>query len=424
MNLASPDALKYKTSSRVTRRDFLLKYAPLGAVAAAQAVDALANWQNVGWATDWLAGRDKASWIERIDEYKIISPPFAMPNGMNHLFVNSPYIFIEGGGDVDRTGTNAQWDRFIDYAKVMGSQRVRMLAIWDIEPRIGFFNYNRLESLGNFARYLQEKTDDKMKLSVTLFDCFELGNCLRYNPVYGTGGVTSPYNPTRDWNGYSHFFTDPELRNRIKGRNRIVVRELLHAQKLTNIQNWTLMNEPLPRYAYDKNASVEQSTQELTEYYRDLIDDLRQYDPDTPILSGVVDPRHIDTSQIPGLTANTFHAYPLGINLHSLGEYLKSQNRTLPVEAEEGGFPVALEGHDLPSDVADGLFYNYIVDLIENTWNIDHTRRTIQPTFTSFGGWQISTEHTDGFRFTPDVLPRTIGLFEKLNNHVFLPLNT
>ena len=363
------------------RRDFLKLLAVTAATATVNAYPQISKTLNAPWLYFDPENIDGAGRFPDLKDYRVISPDHRLPADLNGIYSNSPKLYLS-----DESTQN----RYLKKINMLGAKRVRLFIADEVEPQLGQYNDNVLKRVAEFAN----KVDG---VEIDLADFFTIGNCLTDNPVYGHDIPSSPYNPTKDRSGYDRVYTDPKMVAAFQNRIDHIINKLLNDYHIGNIKTWSF-NEPAP-------PGDAAGPEILTNWYKKMVDAIRQIDPKTPVFSGAAVPWHINEKVIPGLTANTFHLYPFNsVNFQKLNDYLHSPQSVLPLVCQEAGFPEQIFGQTIPDGLYNYLYTNFLQKLISYTTVFDHKNKLITPGVLSIGVWKIDT-YSDGYNVGPDSYP-------------------
>ncbi len=308
-----------------------------------------------------------------------IKKPRDYPEELKGILINSPYLHLYD---------EEEQDLYLNKAKSLGASRVRVFLDDAYEPKIGEY---RGEVLERVLKLSQKATTKGLAIEVDLFDCFTLGNSLINNFSYPTpvSLPTSPYNKTRDKLGYFKFFVDEDLKDAFKFRVKDVVSKL----KGTSVNIVSCANEANPAlWSLPENEAKDV----LTKWYQEVVEVIRVENPDLIVLTGLAEPWSVDSKKIPGISANTLHAYPFSTNL----KRLESFNENIPLVCQETGFPYRFLLR-IPSEVRNYLSLSFARKLILSLMLVDEGKKEIHPKVLSIGIWKLG-KHDDGFNVSSD----------------------
>lgn len=371
--MAHPE--KEKVQRGLSRREFLIGGAFLGASFLASK-----------WGVEKVAQNFSPTFdLERLKDFTILPPERPAPSELTGINLNVPFLWRE----VD---SPEKIERAIENAQQFDARTIRVFINDEFEPELGDYRFEVLEKI--------EKLAQKFPLQVDLFDAFSLLRANKFNPVYGSSLLSSPYL-------VADFFTDKPIREIFLERVRKIVSQLNHVPKIVA---WSVANELKP-----SARTKEEARKVLTDWYEEVIKTIRHLDPKRPILSGVADPTLLDEERLKacGLTANTIHFYPDPTE-NAFRFYQTNYKKVLPLICQEIGFPSKIFGFSF-SFAHDELFSRFLSYCFSQFIEINEKEKWLRPNLTSIGLWRLSFEgdpHQDGFGLSPEKSPQTLKVLQ------------
>jgi hypothetical protein len=267
---------------KLTRREFLNLLVIVGALAFIEIHTTMSKFK------EWL--------------YLIIKEFFKENKDLKfkELGINSPFIYLK----------EEKWEEYfnllLEIQKIFNveSFRIRIFISDDFERNLGEYNFEVLEKIFKFYNFLKEKGVNFV-LEIDLIDCYSIGNSLKYNPIYGSHPPSSPYNTSKDLNGYKNFFTDERLKGFFIKRVEEILKYLREKFGNENLII-SIANEPEPPYSENEKRQI------LNLWYDFVLENIKNLlSPNWKIVSGLKDPRYLSkefyerTGVMP-----TLHLYP------------------------------------------------------------------------------------------------------------------
>jgi len=360
-------------------------------------------------------------------EFLILSSFFLVGGGLGFgLHKKSPWLFSDGGFDILENNSSPthnplpsqlrgfyanaptlyqkpdQWERAFEKAKELGVRRLRIFLNDAFEPEIGKYNDDLLLLIARFSRQWSD-FQEGAGIELDLFDCFSLGNQLLWNGVYETQLKPSPYNPSLTYPGYRDFFEKKKLREAFINRVVYALTKLVNELGVRNLAAISVANEPNLRLI---GGETKENVALLTDWYKEILPVISEIAPGIPILPGVAEPWFINFRELPWLCANTFHAYPFGIDLERLSQYVRGE---IPLVCQEIGFPSRFLGITIPENKKDMWMARFINHVVVST-----TIQTPQKTILycgSIGVWKIE-DYDDGFEIK-NIPPQLLKYYAK-----------
>ncbi len=242
------------------------------------------------------------------------------------LGINSPFVYLKEEKWEEYYNILLKIQRFFSVERF----RIRIFISDDFEKNLGEYNFEVLEKVFKFYNFLKNKGLN-FTLEIDLIDCYTIGNSLKYNPIYGSHSPSSPYNPSKDLNGYKIFFTDETLKRFFIERVKKILGYL--KEKLGNEDLIiSIANEPEPPYQDSERKQI------LSLWYTFVLENIRNLlSPKWEIVSGLKNPRYLSkefyekTGIIP-----TLHLYPFEFLPSEIEEIIKEFEK---VYIQELGVP-------------------------------------------------------------------------------------
>lgn len=324
--------------------------------------------------------------LERLKDFTILPPECPAPSELTGINLNAPFLWrtVDSPDKIEKAVNNA---------RQFGARTIRVFINDEFEPELGKY---RFEVLGKIKKLAQ-----KFPLQVDLFDAYRLLHANKFNPVYGSPNLSSPYLVA-----HLDFFTDQFIRGMFLERVKTII---THLSRTPEIVAWSIANELTPPIENKKEARGI-----LTNWYVEVVTEIRKIDPKRPILSGVTNPTLLDEERLKqcGLTANTFHLYPFSGSSENI--FNVQQQKSLPLVCQEIGFPSKLFGFSF-SFAHDELFSRYLSHNFSSFFEINEKEKWLKPKITSVGLWRLTFEgdsHQDGFGIDPEKSPQTLKVLQ------------
>lgn len=378
--MAHPE--KEKVSRGISRREFLIGGAFLGA-----------NFLASKWGLERTKSNFSPFDLEKFKDFTVFPPEFPTPSELVGINLNAPFLWQE-------VKSPEKIEKSIENAHQFGARTVRVFVNDEFEPELGKYRFEVLEKI--------EKLAQKFPLQVDLFDAYPLLQANKFNVIYGSSSLSSPYLTFRKEKPFIqqqlNFFTDKSIREIFLKRVKEIVNRLHHT---SGIVAWSIANELAP-----PTRTKEEAKKILTDWYEEVVIAIRQTDKERPILSGVADPNLLDEERLKdcGLSANTIHLYPFSGSSENILN--AQQQKLLPLICQEIGFPSRIFGLSF-SFAHDELFSRYLSHNFSSFFEVNEREKWLKPKITSIGLWRLTFEgdlHQDGFEIIPENLPITLKI--------------
>ena len=301
--------------------------------------------------------------LSRLDNLTL-QVPDGFPANLVGISGNAPYLW---------TRSDEQISKILNQAASWGIKTIRLLPdnLQKDEPELseygpGFYAY--LEGIKKVADLAKDRG---IGIIVDFFDGHYLTS-----------------EPTNSYRG--KFFEDDLLKASFMTR---VDTMLSHLSGNEGIAGWTIANElPCKR---DKLSIARQ-----TEWYRQVIQHIRDHGETKPIFTGLEHPDYVNMQELDGLNViHTAHRYPhhrimKGFNLANFAQCS----------------PLAVAEIGIPSFLPSKLFPGFLERVIEGA----QTDSELALPF--FGFWQIDADHNDGFVISSTDKPEVFEAMQILND--------
>lgn len=306
-------------------------------------------------------------------------PRFPLPQNLVGLSINAPYAYL---------ATESEIHHMVKNMKILGASNVRIFLDDGFEPQLGNYDKVRLGRVRNFSRTIYEKSEGTIGIIPSMIDGYTLFHSDRFNPVYGSKPISSPYIIDKQKknlkNSQVQFFTDHELKRVFTERLKFLISGLVD---LPNINAWELGNE-LEVYAQKETARAI-----LTDWYDEMVGDVRALDPIRSICTGLAKPWQIDESPLIGKgVVNTAHLYikPSDRLLDEFHHFLPKSR--LPLILGETGMPRKFGPFRSNTN---SLMFSFIKRILELSSVGDRFY------VGQIGLWQMDPRHRDGYEIDP-----------------------
>ena len=314
--------------------------------------------------------------LESSFENLMIVPAFPLPQQLNGLLINSPFLWRYP--QIQKS--------VISQSLEAGVYNLRLFANDDIEPRLGSYEIKAVEAISRLNKNIAYQSDN-LHTIISLYDAY--GMKIRNNLIYGQNTITSPYSDGSE-TSYRNFFTDKKTRQFFLNRIKMLVESLGDSPV---ISAWEVGNEFAPPQGMDGQRIFQ-------DWFLEVVDTIHKIDKVRPILTGVEKPWDLDEKKLDNKNViNTVHIY-LPSAITNFCAFLQNKNRKLPLLVEETGFPGRLMGFDFPTLFAD-IGYNNFIHKIIRAATFSNNLLAID----SLGLWKIDG-YNDGFP-NPLELPLT-----------------
>lgn len=355
---------------------------------------------------------------EHIDSIEWAAQP-PLPRALRGISFNVPFGWGDGPEQVAQTVAAAQSAGAMIFRELIDDIRK------PFEPSLGKYNDDVIDQIRGHSKSVSEQSSKKIKTIISLIDGFYLFRSDQPNPVWvdcswppgqaamqlGKSELRSPYlRGYRPEDGspvaaQQAIFIDEEVKDHVKARLRFLVDAF---KDTSSICAWEIGNElSVPGLSPDRAQVI------LTQWYSEMIDTVREIDPERPILLGVAEPWLVDDQLLeqPNIV-NTTHNYidASGEKLRDLSDYLHHPKRKLPVVCQEIGMPSKFGCVGIPSDTMLSRFLPRVIE----AGMYQNNRGGWSNHLGHFGLWQVGT-HQDGFNVSEASHPYTWAFIQRMN---------